>query len=70
MTDSQTLDYIKRYWLEHCYSPAIGDIAEEFGKSKSVVRRQLQGMASKRLLKLVPDVARAIVPAGIKISFE
>lgn len=69
-THELILDYIKKYFLEHCYAPSYNEIADSIGISKSTLHGHM-----KRLFldgDLINDFsndfgkARAYRPKGFK----
>jgi SOS-response transcriptional repressor LexA len=67
----EVLDFLKAYRKARGYSPSTREIQEYFGfQSQTAAVNHLKALAKKGLVKVHPNISRAVVPVGERISYE
>jgi repressor LexA len=67
----EVLDFLKSYRQRNGYSPSSRDIQEHFGfQSQTAAVNHIKALAKKGLVKVNPNIARAVVPVGEIISYH
>lgn len=68
---AKVLDFLKAYRKQHGYSPSSRDIQSHFGfQSQTAAVNHIKALAKKGLVKVHPNISRAVVPVGETISYE
>jgi SOS-response transcriptional repressor LexA len=62
LTDRQTqaVDFVRTFSVEHRYGPSVLDVAEHLGVSQTAARRLLAALSGKKAIRQTPGIARSI----------
>lgn len=68
---AEVLDFLKAYRKARGYSPSTREIQEYFGfQSQTAAVNHIKALTKKGLVKVHPNISRAVVPVGERISYE